>query len=92
MKEGAGRRSSPLDEIRPEKWRAEFTEELCELLWVIEHTLELMPEAENLLNEIVDGPVFSADELPKPTDEERAAPKAANDDSEQLSMDAPAES
>ena len=43
---GAGRKSSPLDEIRPERW--EFTEELLELLWVLEATLELQPEGAGL--------------------------------------------
>jgi hypothetical protein len=86
MKEGAGRRSSPLDEIRPERWPASFTEELCQLLWIIEQTLDLTPKADELLSEIVDGPVFEAGELPTPTAGERAAPRVTTDDPEQLSI------
>jgi predicted helicase len=86
MKEGAGRRSSPLDEIRPERWPASFTEELCKLLWIVEHTIEIAPQASALLDEIVDGPVFAADELPAPSDEERLAPKVASEEPEQLSI------
>jgi hypothetical protein len=88
MKEGAGKRSSPLDDIRPERWPATFTEELCRLLWIVEHTLAISPETEQLLADIVAGPVFAADELPAPTDEERAAPKVDKGDAEQLEMDA----
>ena len=32
MKKGAGRKSSPLDDIRPERWTGQFTTELLELL------------------------------------------------------------
>jgi hypothetical protein len=85
MKEGAGRRSSPLDEIRPKTWPAEFTGELCELLWVIEETLALRPQVDDLLDKIVQGEVFTADELPAPGDEERAPPKPA-EETEQLSL------
>jgi len=43
MKAGAGRRSSPLDEIRPERWTPAFTEEFLELLWVLEATTGRVP-------------------------------------------------
>ena len=36
MKNGAGRKSSPLDDIRPAGWTSAFTTELLELLWVLE--------------------------------------------------------
>lgn len=74
MKEGAGRRSSPLDAIRPEVWPPEFTEELLRLLWVIEHTVALAPELNETLAVVVGDPCFLASELPDPTDAERAAP------------------
>lgn len=41
MKKGAGRRSSPLDEIRPERWTPQLTQELLELTWVLEATIDL---------------------------------------------------
>jgi len=80
MKGGAGRTSSPLDEIRPEVWTAQMTQELLELLWVLEATVALQPELDKLLAEICAGPVFTAAELPQPTDPERRPP--AGDDGE----------
>ncbi|MBN1867679.1 N-6 DNA methylase [Candidatus Sumerlaeota bacterium] len=41
MKRGAGKKSSPLDDIRPERWASQFTTELLELLWVLEATVEI---------------------------------------------------
>lgn len=87
MREGAGKRSSALDEIRPAQWPTGFTEELCRLLWIVEATLALKPAASKFLDEIVDGAVFNADELPSPSDDERAAPEAAKKDTtEQLAL------
>ena len=69
----SGRQSSPLDEVRPERW--DFTEELLELLWVIEETLNLQPEGASLLEEVRTSDLFSRDELPSPSDEERHPPR-----------------
>lgn len=74
MKDGAGRRSSDLDMIRPTTWPAEFTEELLRVIWILERTVELGPELDGILEEIVAGPVFLAEDLPKPTEAERQAP------------------
>jgi Type ISP C-terminal specificity domain/N-6 DNA Methylase len=87
MKEGAGKRSSTLDDIRPEQWPASFTEELCKLLWIVEQTIDLAPRATTLLADVVDGPVFEAAELPIPSAEERAAPKVDRGEPEQLTID-----
>ncbi len=76
MKDGAGRRSSPLDDIRPERWTPAFTEEFLELLWVLEATLAMYPALKSLLDRIVAGPTFTAAELPSPTEAQRAAPSA----------------
>ncbi len=70
-----GRSSSPLDEIRPERWTGEMTRELLDLLWVLEATVEREPEFAELLAEITASEVFTADELPEPTEEERKPPK-----------------
>ncbi len=51
MRDGAGRRSSPLDEIRPTRWTAQFTRELLELLWVLQSDGGAVAEA----GEIVGG-------------------------------------
>jgi len=74
MKEGAGRRSSPLDEIRPEVWPEAFTQELLELLWVVERSVALEPALDVSLDAIVSGPTIPADDLPRPTEQERLAP------------------
>jgi len=78
MRTRRGRKSSPLDEIRPERWTPALTDELLELLWVLEHTLAMEPELEALLDEVVRGPCFTSEELPKPTAEERRAPPRAD--------------
>ena len=41
----AGRKSSPLDDIRPAVWSAAFTTELLELLWTLEATVAIYPGA-----------------------------------------------
>ena len=71
----SGRKSSPLDEIRPERW--EFAEELLQLLWVLEETVRLQPDGAALLDEVCASELFTADELPTPTDAERLPPGAA---------------
>ena len=75
MKEGAGKRSSPLDKIRPERWTSRMTDELLELLWVLEATVALFPELARTLDEIVASDLFLGAELPKPSDDERKPPK-----------------
>ena len=80
----SGRKSSPLDEIRPERWT--FGEELLELLWLLEATVALEPEGATLLDEVCASPLFSADDLPIPTNEERKPPTVAPHEGEQLGM------
>jgi hypothetical protein len=79
MKAGAGRSSSPLDEIRPERWTAELTHELLELLWVLEATVEMFPDLKQTLLEVVSGPIFPAEELPQPSAAERRRPDEHED-------------
>ncbi len=64
MKDGGGKKSSPLDDVRPDRWTPGFTTELLELLWVLEATLASYPEQERLLDAVTRGPCFRADELP----------------------------
>ena len=80
----SGKSSSPLDKIRPKRW--EFTEELLELLWVIEATLILQPEGEALLEEVFASEIFHQDELPRPTDEERRPPQNVVATAEQVGL------
>ena len=69
-----GRITSPLDEIRPERWT--FTSELLELLWVLEHTLNLQPNGVDLLRAVIESDCFVDDELPQPLDRERIPPSS----------------
>ena len=75
MREGAGRRSSALDRIRPTVWPAAFTEELLRLLWIIENTVALQPELSHLLEQVIAGETLHGKDLPKPSADERAPPK-----------------
>ena len=77
MKKRAGKKSSPLDDIRPERWTPKMSEELLELLWVLEETLAMEPELEKALDNVVAGPCFTAAELPQPKPEERSAPASS---------------
>jgi hypothetical protein len=74
MKKGAGKKSSPLDDIRPEHWTSQFTTELLELLWVLEATVDGYPEQAELLDAVVAGGCFQAAELPEVPEEMRKAP------------------
>ncbi len=75
MKEGAGRRSSPLDKIRPERWTAQLTTDLLELLHILEETVDTQPEQDRLLDEVLAGECFGARELPPVPEEMRRGPK-----------------
>jgi Type ISP C-terminal specificity domain len=75
MKKGGGKRSSPLDDIRPNRWSSQFTTELLEVLWVLEVTLRGYEEQEELLDAIASGPCFTAAEIPAQADvAKRTAP------------------
>lgn len=86
MKKRAGKKSSPLDDIRPERWTARMSDELLELLWVLESTLMMESDLEKVLDKVVAGPCFAAADLPAPTPEQRMAPgnAAASDDQPDL--------
>jgi predicted helicase len=76
MKKGAGKKSSPLDDIRPERWTGQYTTELLELLWVLEATVRGYPEQAKLLDAVVSGPCFKSNELPEVPDAMRKPPDA----------------
>jgi len=83
MKDGAGRSSSALDEIRPQQWTIGMTDELLQLLWVLEATIAMFPELEQTLEAVITGETFRADELPQPTAGERQPPSEEPSESEQ---------
>lgn len=82
-KAGAGRQSSPLDRIRPAQWTAALTQELLELIWVLEATIEQFPQLSELFNAIIESPAFTAAELLQPGDEERQPPAETEEDNDQ---------
>ncbi|UWX56891.1 hypothetical protein NY406_06440 [Chlorobaculum sp. MV4-Y] len=73
MKKGAGKKSSPLDDIRPERWTSQFT---TELLWVLEATIDGYPAQAALLDGILTSDCFRADELPAVPEVMRSPKKA----------------
>ena len=75
LRQGAGRKSSPLDDIRPQRWTAAFTNELLDLLWVLEATLALQPEQAHLLDVVVAGDCLLAADLPPVPEALRKPPK-----------------
>lgn len=88
MKDRSGKKSSPLDDIRPRTWTREFTTELLELLWVLERTVAGYGKQKQLLEAVLDSDLFTADELPKVPDSAREAPKVprAHEGQMQLSI------
>lgn len=79
MKNRKGKKSSPLDDIRPECWTRDFTRGLLELLWVLEATVKGYPAQAALLDEVLAGPLFTAGELPPVPGHARKPPADGND-------------
>ena len=73
MKNRKGKKSSNLDDIRPQSWNQ--SKELLLLLSILEHTIEVTPRATELLNQIVNGPLIPATDLPTPQLAERKPPR-----------------
>lgn len=74
MKNGAGKKSSPLDDIRPERWTDDLSRELLELLWVLEWTLAQYPVVDAWFEDVLASELFLANEIPPPTDAEKTEP------------------
>ena len=68
---GKGKKSSPLDDIQPGRWTAEYTSELLRLLNLLDRTLALQGQQEDLLDHILKSKLISADELGPVPDETR---------------------
>jgi Type ISP C-terminal specificity domain/N-6 DNA Methylase len=69
---GAGRKSSLLDEIRPEVWTAE-----------IEKTVAMQDALDQCLTDILTSKLFTIVELPSPIQSDRRAPRTSWDDPDQ---------
>ncbi|WP_329176399.1 type ISP restriction/modification enzyme [Streptomyces sp. NBC_01477] len=57
------KKTSPLDDIRVDKWPGEWTTELIELLSVLRRLVDLVPAQRDLLVEVLAGPVVTEEEL-----------------------------
>jgi hypothetical protein len=88
MRKPSGRKSSPLDLVGPERWTFGMTEELLMLISILEHTIELNKKQFEVFERIIAGPLFTADELPTPSEAERRPPAAGTTqgDTEQRSL------
>ncbi len=80
MKVRSGKKSSPLDEVRPESWT--FSAEFVKLLAIIEHFAGAEDKAGELLELVVSGPLIDPSVIPTPSEDERKAPKRAMTDSD----------
>lgn len=58
QKTSPGRRSSPLDDVRPSTWPAEYTTDLLDLVQVLTLVVQLEPEQAVLLDDILSGPLI----------------------------------
>lgn len=67
-----GKRSSPLDDIRSERWN--FVQELLQLVAVLQHTIDVTEKATELLGRVLASRLVDATSLPHATDAERKAP------------------
>ena len=87
MKDRSGKKSSPLDDIRPRIWTLEFNTELLELLWVLEKTVEGYPQQKQLLEAVLESEHFNArTELPEVPVTAREAPKVRRTHGEQTEL------
>jgi hypothetical protein len=83
-----GKSSSTLDEIRPKNWTVEMTDELLQVLWIIERSLAMAPELSANLDRNIQSPLFTAAELPEPEEAERESPSEAHPDQVPLDLTA----
>jgi hypothetical protein len=74
MENRKGRKSSPLDDIRPLTW--EFDIELLQLLWVVETMVTAEGAAAALLDEVEGGELLTGTEIPAPASHEKKEPTA----------------
>jgi Type ISP C-terminal specificity domain/N-6 DNA Methylase len=58
-----GKKTSPLDEIHVDRWPSEWTIELIDLLTALTRLVELEPKQADLLDRILEGSIFTKDDL-----------------------------
>ena len=86
MRDGAGRKSSPLDDIGPLQWTGDMTHELLSLLWTLEATLAAYAEQEGLLELVIDNECFSSNDFPAVRGKERKPPGTAAAQASQIRL------
>lgn len=69
MKDRKGKKSSPLEDIRPTQWTQ--TDELLRLIAILDYTVQVTPTAAKLLDDILASPLIPATDLPTPTPAQR---------------------
>ncbi len=79
MKDRKGKKSSPLDDLHPERWTSDFTDELLKLLSILEYTLAQRPRLDKLLAAVCAGPLLRAADLPPVPAALRKPPRAGDD-------------
>lgn len=87
---GERRQPSPLGDIQPDHWLAEYTTELINLLHVLGRLIELEPQQAALLERICAGPTITVDTLRANgalhTPDARPRKTAVADESEQMQL------
>ena len=78
MKKPKGRKSSDLDEIRPQQWSSNMTTKLVDLVWILEATLNIEPDIESILQAVIKSECFHVNELPKPSEAQKTHPKPSS--------------
>lgn len=71
----AGASATPLDRIRPLVWEDEWNDDLLDLLHMLTRSVDLSTQQDELLQRVLEGPMFIASQLPQPAPEERSVPK-----------------
>jgi hypothetical protein len=85
MKKRSGKKSSALDDIRPTVWQ--FDQELLDLLWVLDATIDRLPKVNSLFEELMNSEHFLAADFPLPTTDEKMGPKGSlSKDSQSLGL------
>lgn len=88
---GNRRQPSPLNNIQPDQWLAEYTTELINLLHVLEKLVQLEPIQKELLDQICASPTITVDELQSAGALDKAGTRASRttstENSDQISLD-----
>lgn len=65
-----------------------MTDELLQILWTIEKSLEMAPKLAANLDRIIQSPLFTVADVPAPTQEEKKTPDEGESDQALLDLSA----